>query len=230
MPDHFYEGQCTIPYWSALPTDVVTNTFHFRWANTSPPTTPDYVALETAIQTFYATIFTNTGGVQMAQYMRPANTRWKLYDLETAKPRVPVRNVALPLTVAQDTNPTLLPEAAICLSYSAEVISGDNAARRRGRIYLGGLGNSCEGLGNATATPIVTSNATTKGCAAMKALANLSLTYDWFWSVYSPTTNAQTGSISQSFNAITHGFVDNEFDTQRRRGRTAGSRMTWTLP
>jgi len=223
----FYEATMSVPYYTALPKDVVTNTFHFRWANTSDPTTADYDALQAALKAFYETIFSNASGITMAQFMRPALTRYKLYDMETPKPRVPLRNVIVPLTVGQDTNPGIFPEVAICASYQAAILSGDIAARKRGRLYIGGLGNSAEGLGSASTFPTPTATAITRINLAMKNLALLSSTYDWFWSVYSPTTNVATGSLVASFATVTNGWVDNAFDTQRRRGNAPSIRTVW---
>lgn len=223
----YYESTVSIPYYTGLPKDVVTNTFHWRWANTIPPDTTALNVLRDAHKSFYEYIFSSGSGVQMAQWMRPANTRFKLYDLETAKPRVPVRDEVISLTVGQDTTPQTNPEQALVGSYQATSISGDIKARRRGRIYLGGLGNNCQAGGSATSFIIPNPLLITRFNAAMKTLRDLSNTYDWFWSVYSPTTN-KTQPLSASYFTVANGWIDNAWDTQRRRGNTAGTRTTWS--
>jgi len=47
------------------------------------------------------------------------------------------------------------------------------------------------------------------------------------WAVYSPTTDA-VDTIDNAFNDVLDGWVDNAFDTQRRRGPAATTRITWT--
>lgn len=227
MARNYFVCTQTIPYASGLPTDVVVNTFHFLWTSSTPPTPAQYAALMARIKAFYEYIFNGSSGVQMAMYTRPANASFKIYDLEDAQPRVPVYQAANPLTVGQDAGGSILPEAAICLSYKAAAVSGQNLARLRGRIYLGGLGSTCMGVGTSTHGPIVTSLAITRITAAAVTLAAVQTPPGFTWCVYSPTIRASSGSYSTAFNAITNGFVDNAFDTQRRRGDSPTSRTLW---
>lgn len=225
MPDQYFMCTRTIPYYTGLPEDVVTNTFHFKWFGGSDPVLADYQALRDKTAAFYEYIFSSGSGVQMAQWARPALSRFKIYCLEDPKPRVPRYDTIDPLTVGQDTAGTIVPEAAICVSISGSIISGDSAARRRGRVFLGALGNSCMGVGGASQFPIVTSLATTRAAAAAATMcASLD---NWNWSVFSPTTFAQTGSYEPAYSAVVQGWVDNAFDTQRRRENKATTRTTF---
>lgn len=50
----------------------------------------------------------------------------------------------------------------------------------------------------------------------------------WTWCIYSPTTETQTASLASSFIPIVGGWVDNAWDTQRRRGLEPTTRTTWS--
>lgn len=227
MARTYFVATQTLPYASALPTDVVVNTFHFFWTSATPPTTAQYNALRDRIKAFYEFIFSGASGVQMAQYARPLLASFKIYDLEDPQPRTPVYQSANALTVGQDTAGNIVPEAAICLSYKAAVVSGQNPARLRGRIYLGALGNTCMATGSATHGPTVTPLAITRITGAAVTLAAPQTPPGFNWCVYSPTIRQQSGSYALAFNAITNGFVDNAFDTQRRRGDLPTTRTLW---
>jgi len=229
MARRYFSLQSTIPYYTGLPTDVVTNVWHFYWPNVSEPLTSDYNILRDKVSGFYEYIF-GVGGVQMAQWARPANHTVKIYDLEDAKPRVPVYSVTDALVgILQDTAGTIVPEAAVCVSFSGVVESGDKAARKRGRFFLGALGNSCMGVGGASAFPIVNSSLQTRANAAAQTIATGTGSTDWVWCVYSPTTYAATSSYDQAFSKVVKGFTDNAFDTQRRRQNLATNRTSWAL-
>lgn len=92
-------------------------------------------------------------------------------------------------------------------------------ARRRGRIYLGPFGQTVLG------TTAVTSDrplaaAVTAIANAATALATATAGAVVPWVIYSPTNGS--GAV------VTDGWVDNAFDTQRRRGVAATSRTLWT--
>lgn len=143
-------------------------------------------------------------------------TTYEVFDMGEPEPRVPIASGSI------DTSPTntiALPrEVAVCLSFQGEKLSGVNQARRRGRIYIGGLS-----VGNIGVDGFV-SDAMRSGMAAlMQDFASYPLDpahpHDWRFSVYSPT--------DADFVEITNGWVDNEWDTQRRRGREATARSNW---
>jgi hypothetical protein len=108
------------------------------------------------------------------------------------------------------------PEVAICLSYQAAKISGVPQARRRGRVFIGPLNTSAMGTDGRPATAFI--NALVGAADALKDPAGAP---DWDWSTWSsfdPTVST----------VIDNGWVDNEFDTQRRRGRKYTTRTTFT--
>lgn len=98
-------------------------------------------------------------------------------------------------------------EVALCLSYYADF----NAPRRRGRMYIGPWGNLSE-------RPSEGQQITLRTLAnGLSALGGVNVQ----WVQYSPTTG--------EFHNVTNFFIDNEWDTQRRRGLRATSRLTGTV-
>lgn len=95
------------------------------------------------------------------------------------------------------------------------------AARRRGRIYLGPLNSAALGAG--TNGPGLAAAFRTAATAAAHDLAHTAAAAgsgDASWCVWSRTTH--------KLFPITGGFMDDAFDTQRRRGIGASTRTLWT--
>jgi hypothetical protein len=210
-------AQVEIQSASGMPTDVVMNRFHFRTPLT-PASGAEQLNILDRIVNFYDGTLTNT---------RKLSARWpvtvaanghliKLYDMADPKPRVPVFTGVFNLGVVP--NQTGLPdEVALVLSFQATRVSGTAQARRRNRIYFG---------------PIITSSATTVASetrpnaliiddlikAADEKLAVATLGIEWI--VRSETT----GQVAP----VVDGWVDNSFDTQRRRGPNASARTVFT--
>jgi hypothetical protein len=112
---------------------------------------------------------------------------------------------------------TLPPELAICVSFRAALASGVNAARRRGRVYIGPLSdNAREGGGDpqvASAARIALAQDADDLLTASNASA------DWSWGVYSRTDGI--------LRPVVAGWVDDAFDVQRRRGLEPTTRSTY---
>jgi len=149
--------------------------------------------------------------------LNTAGTRAKIYDLSDPKPRVPIWDQSLGVGSQTSSAASFPSEVALCLSYQSEPVSGVAQARRRGRIYIGPLAAA---TGTATAqTPVrpVAGHMTSLGAAA-KALSSGPVGTQWcVWS-----------RKNSAFYPITHGYVDNAFDTQRRRGVDTTSKSLWT--
>lgn len=111
---------------------------------------------------------------------------------------------------------------ACCLSFEATKQSGLNAARRRGRIYIGPL-NTTTGIGDANNTqrPSPTFAATLRNAAkAFRSAVNNS---GYVWVVHSPTG----GPTSRA--AVASIWTDDAFDTQRRRGAAPKAKVRETI-
>lgn len=218
--------QTFLPYFSGLPTDGVGNTFHFIYDGVGYPDATKFTSLCDTVSQFFETIYSSTS--KLAAYARPAAFSQKVYDLTDAKPRTPRFERIDTLSVTQDTAPLVPTEVSLCVSYKANYISGINPARFRGRIYLGALGDNGGGVGGASAFPRPNTNLINNCKTAAHDLRAVAATSQFRWVVYSPTRVAGGSTQLGACETVVGGWVDNEYDTQRRRGVTASTRNTWT--
>jgi hypothetical protein len=223
MPFGRVAAQVVFQGTSNLPEDIFVNTFHFL-VESDPVTTADADRVQAALLSFYNTIHapaTSPLANSISDTVsRTANaTTTKVYDLGEPAPRVPVKTYSW--TLGTGAGSIGLPnEVALCLSYQTDIGSGDNPRTRRGRIYVGPCqSNNAVGLGGdviPNATMIGRLTASASYLAALGDAPSPTVT----WCVYS--------RVEDQFFAITKGWVDNAFDTQRRRGRKAQARTLWT--
>jgi len=141
----------------------------------------------------------------------------KWYDLSfTTPPNYPIHTSTFNLI----SNPGVdgMPsEVALCLSFQGEKVPGFPQRRRRGRIYFGPIVSTASAGGRPTSA-IITALAGA-GDALATALPANSMVGNL--AVWSPSDAAAV--------VVTDGWVDNAFDTQRRRGVERTSRTTWTV-
>jgi hypothetical protein len=141
----------------------------------------------------------------------------KVYDMGDPVPRQPLTvfpMVTFPVAPAQTGFPD---EVALVLSFQGAKVSGVPQARRRNRVYFGPV---------TTASAVVTSNENRPSAgiiddlikAADEKLAIATLGVEWI--VRSETTGVVT--------PVTDGWVDNSWDTQRRRGTAPSARTVFT--
>lgn len=136
----------------------------------------------------------------------------KLYRLGDAPPREPT---TYDFTVSGFSQSSGLPaEVALCISYYAT----RNIPRRRGRIYLGPLSNLSGqfAAGDWRPVDLLRQVAALKARDLISASNNLLLP----WAVLS-----QVDGVARP---ITDGWVDNSWDTQRRRGIAPTLRETFS--
>jgi len=195
---------------NATPEDYVTNSWCVT--TTGTPTTPGLNDFTVAFKDFYDDLASFLGAT-IAQNGHEV----KYYDLnQLVPPNYPILEDTFNLT----SNPGIdgMPsEVALCLSFQGEKVPGFPQARRRGRIYFGPIVATATAGGRPTSGLVTAlSNA---GDALATALpgntmpANLAV-----WSV------ADGAAVP-----VTDGWVDNAFDTQRRRGVDRTSRTTWAV-
>lgn len=208
-------AQVSFAHTSGLPEDILSNTFHFTTADILAPTLD---AVATAVEEFYEagatplyTFFSN----EMAQNGHVI----RLYNLDEPAPRVPLLERAFSLPVAPNGDP-LPGEVALVVSFQGTPVSGLNQARRRGRVYVGRLDKDSASAGRPSAALIASAVA-----AADDLLADSVAAAMWSWAVYSPTDDA--AGDPTPFTIVEEGWVDNAFDTQRRRGLAPTARTTF---
>lgn len=138
----------------------------------------------------------------------------KSYNRSDPLPRAPVTNSVFNFAGGPVGNP-MPPEVSLCGSFQAVLQSGIPQSRRRGRIYLGPVNTGTLDLdGRPTPARITTLRNALNALRVASAAAAT-----WDWQVFS-TRNLIGYTIA-------NGWVDNEFDTQRRRGRLATTRTVF---
>lgn len=190
---------------SGVPDEVSVNTWHFD----DNETQTSYPLIQTALQNLY-----NNVRPYFSTLVSQSGHQHKAYKVSDPEPRRPIYEAVWNLTNAPTQDP-LPPEVACTLSFQADPISGQSQARRRGRVYLGPLGTNTIASDGRFANLFV---------EAMETVGNSLLSASnsspgWKWAVYS--------TVNQTASDVASGWVDNEPDTQRRRGRPATNRQTF---
>lgn len=222
MADRLYRAQVIIPNVSGNPDDAVVNTFHFDDDDDPLAGAEDTQGwIIGALTQFYGDIdqnlFPNTVGT---------TGEIRLYDMRDAMPRIP--RVVQEFTITPSAGDPLPAEVALCLSFRAAYESGVNPARRRGRVFLGPINNTQTLLVSGQLRPAVDlRNLIASAAAELRTNTHpASPGLDLKWSIYSPATDVGS-SIDDAFNDVISGWVDDAFDTQRRRGAAATARSTF---
>lgn len=205
----FYSSQVTLWPDTNILADVVMNTWGFE-------TNDEDVLEEVSDQlgTFYNSISSWLSGT-----LRDAGHTIKHYDMADPKPRAARLETTFDFTSGPAGEPLPL-EVCLCMSFQGVPLSGQPQARRRGRVYIGPLDSSCLGNGGRPSSGVVAGIAAAGQVLLDASQGNL----NWLWGINSSYT--QEGI---NFVEVNNGWVDNEFDTQRRRGRPADARTTFAI-
>ena len=207
---------------TGLPVDRFCNTFYFVTPLPGPATAADLdEAEELVIQFYNAPAGTsNSVGQYMSSLLKAGQSHTvKIYDMTAPKPRPVIREAKFSIDFA--TKQPMPAEVAVCLSYKADSQPGVLPGRLRGRVYVGPLGVD-------SISSTINDGDVAPHAALMLALRDASILLlaaggpptaptGLQWVVYSPTR--AKASI------ITSTYVDNAFDTQRRRGGRATQRV-----
>lgn len=208
----------TLPYTTGLPQDVVVNTFHFL-TGASPANAAEMTEIVTNVIAFYNSDF-GTPGDPVSEYICEKVSRVadactvELFDIDDPEPRQAVDSQTFTLGPVAVTG-TLPYEVALCASFEAAPVSGIPQARRRGRVFIGPLNGAADNSTNGRPETAFM-QALIDAMSGMWALQSGSSVT---WCVYSRAGDAMA--------AVTNGWVDNAWDTQRRRGDDASTRLTW---
>lgn len=201
-------AQARLASVSGTQEDVCVNTFHFNAADASEGTAGNLGAV---VGGFYSAIDGYLGST-----LAGSGHEVRVYNMAEPEPRMPIAQVPFDILPNQAAQPYPR-EVAVCLSFRGATVSGANPARRRGRIYIGPLSETAGVTSGAYVRPDAAfcndllDAAVDLGQGA-QALANAT------WSVYS--------KASAALITIAAFWVDNEWDTQRRRGVRATQRFT----
>lgn len=209
-----------LPYTTNLPRDVSTNTFWFGYPLIGPDD-PEEVA-EWLEEFYVEPVGTRTVGQFLSGVISRATDacRVEIYDTTRPIPNPPIHTHTFTLP-SGGTTLNLPNEVAVCASFQAPAVAGMPQARRRGRIYVGPLKTSVvEGDENDPPRPGGLFVDTLVGaCERLAGHEGPSAGNRWIvWS----TVN-ETGAV------VTNGWVNNEFDTQRRRQPRESARDVWSI-
>lgn len=200
----FYTLQQTIATADNTAANYATNTWHFE-----AEVAQDITNAQAAIQTFYASL-----SDRFSNLVRTNNHPWKIYDDTDPEPRAPIEEGSWNFSSVAGGNP-LPTEISLVMSFQGEKVSGVPQARRRGRIYLPFIGSGQNGSDGRPSSTLI-ADVVAAGDALLTASNNAA---GWTWLVFS--------RVAPGYTAVTNGWVDNEWDVQRRRGRLATSRSTF---
>jgi len=205
----------TIPSTGQGTGDMVVNTWHFRTADLTDATL-DFITGQVA--GFYTAIKQNyPSGILFSQ----ATAKW--YNLADPKPRPPIRETLLG-TTGTGVGTSAPSEIAVCVSYYAVRTPGLDPKRSRGRIYVGPFAMTSVG------GPQVGAQVISDLIGAAGTLLTTSNGATWKWVVWSQAQADDPQGTTFPDQTVIGGWVDNAWDTQRRRGLDPTSRTTFGAP
>ena len=193
------------------PEDIFINTWHFL-PNGGILTEGVADQLTAQLDNFYKSPHGGQPGfiLEYSSSFLTGNVEIRFYDLADAKPRTPITRSFVFTPVASGSLPA---EVSVVMSFEA----GKPVTRsRRGRLYLGPLNANAM---NATSTSDRHISPTLQTMIAHAAayMSDPSTAHPWaIWS-----------EKLQSAAVVETGWVDDAFDTQRRRGSEALTRVTY---
>ncbi len=216
---------------TGLPEDVVVNTFHFQQtAGATAPTTEELDEIVARCARVYtdpgATGFTSLGALLSPSVSRISNdAEVRVYDLADTHPRPIKRShkFTLPGAIGGASLPQ---EVALVGSFFAD----RNVARRRGRIYFGPF--STDANSGAQGRPTAAVRDAVRLALMRLRTENAGAGALSKWSVLGLVDQVPRGDVDRSpsdytLRMVTNGWVDDSWDTQRRRGLKATFRTTW---
>lgn len=203
--------QVALAHDSGLPEDVTVNTFHCGAATMNQTEQDDWAQL---LDDFYNDVFTGNNVMGFLSSQISGDYTIKVYDLTDPEPRAPTSTYT---GAWGGIGITAMPsEVSCCLSYQAAAISGVPQARRRGRLFIGPLAQTAQ---SGTTVPRPATGLIATLCETADSFRVAAVALGLPWVVHSRVLG--TGAN------VTNGWVDNAFDTQRRRGEAATARTLW---
>lgn len=223
----YVKAVVSMSYGSGLPEDVVQNTFTFVCQDGT-----NYLEyIEDTLQAAYD----NVTGAYTHDIDRTPGATLTFYDWTIAAPNPPIATSTLTIQAVSGTAYDLPQEVALVCSFEAPTVAGVPMARRRGRVYLGPWCTASAVDSTVPPTSIITATKDfgldiVTACPLNGTIAS--------WAVLSRKQGGgwllpgQSGppNFAAAVSPVTHGWVDNAWDTQRRRGQKATARTTFAFP
>lgn len=220
---------------SELPKDEMINTFHFTDSTGDSAVQAGQLAAA-RISAFYSAAHSVAALMSfLASTVDPTITV-KCYDVAAPEPRPIVYQGHFAIPAA--TGASLPTEVALCLSYYTD----RNIVGHRGRLYIGPLSTFCLDASGSNPRPDATLVSSMRQAALQLAnpegdtvAGNLVTDVTTVGSagtgipkwVLASRNGVHAGPIV--YNNILGGWIDNEWDTQRRRRIASTARTTWSL-
>jgi hypothetical protein len=195
------------------------------WNASAGPPYPTAEQMAGLLATVWNQFFTvdHTGGAQALQILVAGwvtSAEIRVYDLDDIPPRVPAIE---PLAATFGATSGLPSEVALVSS----LVATRNQPRTRGRFYFGPLANTTgvitAGTSSDDARPAAGLRDRLRAATEYLGTTHLLVDGPDSWNVDLAVVSQVTGTS----NVVTGGWVDNAFDTQRRRGVSANARTTW---
>jgi hypothetical protein len=202
---------------SGLPEDRYVNTWAFSSDVASTQAAQEAAAAK--VETFFGVAAGVNPAVKSslaAQSIDESACEFRVYWMGEAPPRTPL---IIPWTIGTLGTAQALPsEVAVCCSFYAE----SNRPRNRGRVFIGPLTTGTLG-GTAAQAPIVIGafQGALRDAASDMMLDEIGPR----WCVL----GVNAAGTDRELKVVTAGWVDNAFDTQRRRGEDATSRTIFPV-
>jgi hypothetical protein len=217
-------AQVTFDRATMLPEDRVVNTWHFETPGPLAPTAADLDSIKASLTKFYLTPQGSAFSVSLflSNFLLSPFTI-KYYNLDVPPPRSPIRTdlVEWIRTVSGENFPA---EVSLVLSYSGAQSLAVPDRSKRGRIYLGPLRLAAGEDALSDHRPTNTVRLAVTGAATALLRDGDFGPATWVW--YSPTRRSR--GLAPYYGTVQKGFVDNAFDTQRRRGRDPTQRFIFS--
>lgn len=217
-----------MPFTTGLGEDIVVNDLYFRVPDKD--TSNVLVDLRDLIEGAYAHVAGQLSGI-----IDRTKCTIRFYDLAQAKPSVPLDELPMALDGAAN-NYRLPQEMALCVSFQGDRQSGLNQRRRRGRIYLGPF---CNRTPNEMSVDYERPHTSIITAAVNFGTHLLSPGQPTGWAEWGVLSRVNAGGwmvpgvqgppdLPAGWTPVTNGWVDNAWDTQRRRGLAPSARTTFS--
>lgn len=216
-----YRVQCTLPYESGLPEDVITNTFHFEvdgaWGSTQD------AGIVARMVNYYEEIYEIDDTFSMIASYVQHSLIIRVFEANPAvSPNPPVFVTEQPLSIAGTTVNGLPAEVAIVSSQHSALAPGARLGRYFNRHYLGGFTTRVLDATTDPLSPPVVRSAIRDRFAQKAEDLRITVGDGLEWVI-----GRQSSGTWVPVN-MTGGFVGDEPDTQRRRGPRQAARSNWT--
>jgi len=224
---HWFQGK------TGLARDRFVSSLYFNWLGVAGDLGPDISQLMNGVMALFAAKFPagqgpTLGNTAVESIFSPFATfesdHVSVYDMAAPLKTPPIQTLSRienqpALNQAHRAAPD---EVACCLSFEGVPAAGVNQQRRRGRIFLGPL--SYEAIGTVGVEEVSRPSAVL-ATAILTALTAAQTQWGpkWEWVVNSPKTGRQ------STVAVNRAWVDNAWDTQRRRGVDPSEKTYWGI-